>query len=72
MGFVNFRAGLDKHELDGKERLVVLRIGMTDSYHVIFLGPKTTLKAIEQELEKLEAVLDAHARDELVKILKKK
>jgi hypothetical protein len=72
MGFVNFRAGLEKRELDGSERLVVLRIGDTDCYHVIFLDPKISVNAIEQELGKLEARLDAHAKDEVQKMLKNK
>ena len=70
-GFLNFRAGLDARELAGDERIAVLRIQGTDSYHVIFLEKDTTLKGIDKALAGIEAVLDPKSRQALVKVLEK-
>jgi len=70
MGFVNFKAGVEKRQLDGKVTLAVLRIGSTESYHVVFLDPGTTVKDIDVDLARIEAKLDEHARVEIENALK--
>jgi len=66
-GFINFRAGLEKRDLKGREPVAVLRIGSLDSYHVILLDKEPSLAAIEKELAGIDAVLDRMARPALEK-----
>jgi hypothetical protein len=70
-GFLNFRAGLERRQLKGDEAIAVLRIGDTDSHHVLFLDKGTRLGAIETELAGIEAELDPKARIQLKKALKR-
>jgi hypothetical protein len=71
-GFINFRAGMDKRELQGGEPVAVLRIGALDSYHVVLLDKRPTLAAIDKELSGIDAVLDKKARSALEKELEAK
>lgn len=69
-GFLNFRAGIQKRQLKGDEAVAVLRIGDTESHHVLFLDGGADLGTIEKELAGIEARLDPKARLELKKALK--
>lgn len=68
-GFLNFRAGLEKRQLKGDEEIAVLRIGDTDSHHVVFLDRGADLGSIEKELAGIEAELEPKARIQLKKAL---
>jgi len=70
-GFLNFRAGLEKRQLKGDEAIAVLRIGDTDSHHVLFLDKGADLRSIETELAGIEAELGPAARNKLNAALKR-
>jgi len=70
-GFLNFRAGLEKRQLKGDEAIAVLRIGDTESHHVVFLDRGADLGSIEKELAGIEAELEPKARIRLKKALKR-
>ncbi|MGL4670561.1 MAG: DUF749 domain-containing protein [Methanobacteriaceae archaeon] len=53
--YVQFKATVEKREINDNDDIAVLDITGTDSHHVLFLDSYSDIKEIKQELKEAEA-----------------
>ncbi|MDP1553052.1 MAG: DUF749 domain-containing protein [Methanobacteriaceae archaeon] len=56
--FVQYKAGLDKKELQDNVEIAVLNIQGTESFHILFLDSYNDIKEIQDELTAADAKIN--------------
>lgn len=69
--FVTYKAEIDRVKTSDDAMIAILRIGDTESYHVLFLDAYLSIDDIEEELEKINVRLSASAREVIQKYIDK-
>ena len=72
--FVEFKAKMENHQMKGSEKVALINIETTESYHVAFLDKEgQSLAEIEQELKEFaDASLESQSRQMLENYLENK
>lgn len=60
--YVQYKASLEKKDIDENEEIAVLNISGTESYHVLFLDSYKSIAEIEEELKDAEAKLNYNTK----------
>ncbi|MCK9151271.1 DUF749 domain-containing protein [Methanobacterium alcaliphilum] len=56
--FVDFKARLEKKEIDDDDEIAILNIKGTESYHVLFLDSYENINEIKEELKDADAKIN--------------
>ena len=67
--FVQFHAQLEGIEVKDDEKIAIIQIEGTQSYHAFFLDRKLTLQDLEEKLKAQDTELNADARNLLAQYL---
>lgn len=68
--FVDFKAAVEERKLDENDMVAILNIDTTTCYVPVFLKDPVSMKALEAELAKQDAILTVDSREVLSKHLK--
>ena len=60
--YVQYKASLEKKDIDENEEIAVLNISGTESYHVLFLNSYKNIAEIEEELKQADAKLNYNTK----------
>ena len=56
--YVQFKATIDKRELNDDDEIAILNIGGTSTHHVLFLDSYNNTREIEKELKEADAKIN--------------
>jgi len=60
--YVMYKASLEKKDIDKNEKIAVLNISGTESYHVLFLDSYKSTTEIDEELKAADAKLNYNTK----------
>ena len=60
--YVQYKASLEKKDIDENEKIAVLNISGTESHHVLFLNSYKNIAEIEEELKDADAKLNYNTK----------
>ena len=59
MPYVQFKAAIEKREVNGEDEIAILQIAGTTSYHILFLDSYNSIDEVKKELRDADAKINA-------------